>query len=565
MLFKPTPTSVLTTLVAAAAIGFSTTNVKAEDSIQTGDGLLTLSASLPDEIRAGQSFTYEVKVTNASDNVVLHDIQLRQRETKGFTVESVATTGNNQAKQDQSKKAMEEKKSNANKSMKISTLKPGESRTLKVTAAADEEGELKSCLEIASYTPALCLISKVVKPQLELTKVAPQKADRCSVIELQYAVKNGGSGDVGPFTVTDSLGDGLATIEGDTELKFDVDGLKAGDTRKFVARVYAQKPGEFSSRAEAKAENSKLNARSKQTTTKVSAADLAASIEGPRRLYGDQIARFTAKITNTGNADAENVRVRVLWAGDSNLVDLGEPEMARNQGSAAKKQGEKKQKGEPTPVKKDSKPADQQNADNKDSEKSSVGMDEETLTIDRLAAGQTATIEYAVRAGDVERLPTKVIATYVCSVDAAEDQAQARTEATSMAMAEVKIVRLPAMQLLVVDDEDPVSNGAEVRYMIRVWNEGDAPDNNVQLVAKLPEGLSFQSAEGPTKHNNDGATVTFEPIESMKAGERADYLVIAKSEGEGNVRFEAKLSSEKLSEAVSTQEPTRLFKRQQQQ
>lgn len=80
------------------------------------------------------------------------------------------------------------------------------------------------------------------------------------MITLTYTVKNGGSGDVGAFTVTDPLGSDLQTIEGNKTLEFKVDGLAAGDTRKFEARVFAVNAGEYSSRAEAKATDSDLSA-----------------------------------------------------------------------------------------------------------------------------------------------------------------------------------------------------------------------------------------------------------------------------------------------------------------
>ncbi|GAA5504841.1 DUF11 domain-containing protein [Novipirellula caenicola] len=576
-------TTSLFTVLVAAAIGIGPGVAQADEAITTGDGLLTLRASMPEETRVGESFTYTVEVTNASDNIVLHDIELKQRKAKGLSIESVSVKGadaKNQ-KKNNAKKTTTEKSSTSSDSMKIAMLNPGQSRTLEVTASADEEGELRSCLEIASYTPAICLSSKVVKPQLELTKTAPDKANRCDVIELEYAVKNGGSGDVGPFVVTDSLGDGLATIEGNSELEFKVDGLKAGDTRKFVARVYAQKAGTFSSRAEAKAKNSDLSSRSKETSTDVITADLAVNVEGPNRLYGDQMAEFTASITNTGNAPAENVQVRVLWPNKSRLLDMSDMSIAKQDKQSKQANNKQANKGEPTPAKDNKKSKDNQNAKtasdgdakdkksgkqssdkNSDKQKIAMEMNEDTITIDRLEAGQTATFDYALRAGDVDKLPTKVVATYVCTVDAAEDQAKAEARATSMAMAEAKIVRLPAMQLLVIDDEDPVSNGDEVVYMIRVWNEGDAADNKVKVVAELPEGLTFQSAEGPTKHNQDGSKITFEPIKTMQPGDRMDYKVIAKAEGNENVLFKAKLSSEKLSQEVTTEEPTRLFSRQ---
>ncbi|QDV43857.1 Large cysteine-rich periplasmic protein omcB precursor [Stieleria neptunia] len=560
----------------------------AQQSVQTGDGLLAIKAAMPDEARIGEEFTYEVEVTNNSDNVVLHDIKLRQRKAKGLTIESVSMKGNQDSKQQQDSKAANksrkdgkkkspgdsesqqaknsqqakdkpEENANASKDqMTISTLQPGDSRVFVVSATADEEGELRSCLEIASYTPALCLTSKVVKPELELTKTAPKKANRCEVIELTYEVKNGGSGDLGKLTVTDSLGEGLATIEGESELSFPVDGLAAGDSRRFVARVFAKKSGEFSSRAVAKADNDDLQSRSKKTTTKVSAADLDARVTGPSRIYGDGLATFTATITNTGNVAAESVDVAVKWPSAANLVDLDNYQLKTSSQKDSSSSQNKKQ-GQPTLAKKQDSQSQKKNKDQKQSEREKMQLQSESFVIDRLEPGQTAEFTYVVRTDNLEELPTEVQASYVCSIDSVEDQAKAEAKTTATAMATVTVVRLPALQIAVIDAEDPVKNGSKVQYLITVWNEGQAPDQDVQLSAKLPGNLKFDSAEGPTDVENEGDTITFAPIKSMEPGDRAEYTVTAKPTGTGSARFEATLQSKSLKSKVTSEEPTRLF------
>ena len=143
---------------------------------------------MPEETRIGEKVSYQVEVKNTSDIVTLHDIELQQLKAKGFSIASTSLT-----------EAMG-KKNSANKDaasdgiMKIAILKPSEKRTITVKASADEEGELRSCLAIVNYKPAICLTSQVIKPELELTKMAPKQASRCDVIELEYIVKNGGSG-----------------------------------------------------------------------------------------------------------------------------------------------------------------------------------------------------------------------------------------------------------------------------------------------------------------------------------------------------------------------------------
>ncbi|KAA1258650.1 Large cysteine-rich periplasmic protein omcB precursor [Rubripirellula obstinata] len=564
------------TAIVAVASGFG--HAGADDSMQTGDGLLMIKAAMPEQARVGESFTYNVEVINASDNVVLHNVKLKQSKAKGFIIESVSMQGksgncedcgedqnqssqqeskskNNSTSEKQSGSDQSQSKGKSKDSMIIKQLGPGESRTFVVHASADEEGELRSCLQIASYTPAMCLTSQIVKPQLELTKTAPKKANLCNVIELFYKVKNGGSGDVGNFTVTDSLGEGLATIEGSSELSFPVDGLAAGESREFVARVYAQKPGDFSSRAMAKAENSELNSRSKKTTTKVIAADLIAKVNGPSRIYGDDMAQFTATITNTGNVAADLVNVSVNWPSNSNLVDMGNYRLMKSTSSDQSQSESSNSQGEPTMAKKQ----DSSKQDSSGSNSQQVQMQSDSFVIERLEAGQSAQFTYAIRTDNLDKLPTKIEARYVCTVDAAEDQTKSTARATAMAMATAKVVRLPALQLAVIDDEDPVRNGSKVQYTINVWNEGDAPDQNVQLVAQLPNNLKFDSADGPTEVNNDGSRITFEPIKSMQPGDRAEYTVTAKPTGTGNARFEAALTSKMLQSEVIGEEPTRLF------
>ncbi|GAB5516079.1 MAG: DUF11 domain-containing protein [Rhodopirellula baltica] len=518
---------------------------------------------MPEEVRLGESFNYTVEVSNISDQVTLHRVKLAQKKAEGLTIESVSQQGE-KANEKQSQSEAEEKNRGSKNQMMIQALKPGESRTFDVQAVADQEGEIRSCLEVVSYKPAICLTSEAVKPQLELTKVAPKKANRCNVIKMEYTLKNGGSGDVGPITIKDSLGDGLATIEGNNELKFDIDGLEAGETRKFIARVYASKSGEFGSRAEAKATESDLSSRSKKTQTKVVSADLIAKVEGPNRLYGNDLAHFTATITNQGNAPAEDVRVNLMWPEAANLADVSEPQMKSNQSS---KQGDSKKQSEdePTPAKSEQDSASNQSESDNGNEQSkqtdSPKMAEKTLTIDTLKPGQSATIDYAIRTGELDEIPTKVKATSVCTVDVAEDEADATTRATATAMTRAKVVRLPALQLTVVDDEDPVNNGSEVTYTIKVWNEGDAIDNNVRLTAELPDGLKFVSADGPTELKEEGQSIQFAPIKKMQPGDEVTYTVKAEGDGEGSVRLTTQLASQSLSSKITAEEPTRIFRR----
>ncbi len=573
----PIPFAALAFLMFA----FGSPHARAQQSIETSDGMLRLVIDMPTETRAGESFSYTIKATNNSDQMTLRNVQLKQEKVKGFTVESVSVqpsqnkansskdsessqSATNSQEQQQGQDQGQQQAQNSQAKMTIDALEPGETRTIEVKAAADEEGQLRTCLEVVSYTPAICLTSKVVRPKLELTKTAPEQANRCRVIELEYTLKNGGTGDVAAIQITDDLGEGLATIEGNQNLKFDIDSLEAGETRKFVARVYARKPGEFSSRAIAKAENSELSSRSQRTTTRVNAAELDVQVTGTERLYGDQLAQFTATVTNRGDADAEDVRVNLQWPDQANLVDLSTVRVKQSSDQNQQSSPQSNQDNRPTTAESRASTdgANGTNGDQNGDAAAEMRMADRTMMIDRLKAGQTAEFTYAIRPGQLKTIPTKVKAHYVCTVSAAEDEAKARSETTSMAMATAKVVRLPALQLVAFDDEDPVSQGSEIAYTIRVWNEGDAPDQNVQIAVNLPEGLEFKKADGPTDHSMEGSKVVFEPIDTLQPGERREYQVMANSIGSGSVRVAAELTSQMLSQPVVAEEPTRLFDRQ---
>lgn len=541
---------------------------------EISDGTLIIAADLPEEVRSGESFEYELRMTNNSDNLTLHDVKVRQRPGDGFTIE----TARKESREQQNRQSGEQKQNgdsddnrgqsdreasqdaDGNTTFTIKKLEPGESQTVAVKATADGEGQLRTCLEIVDYRPAVCLTTRAVKPELAITKTAPKRANRCDLIRLEYTVRNEGSGDVGAFKVTDSLGENIKTIEGNDRLEFTVDGLAAGEERKFLGRVFATSTGTFGSRAEAVAESSDLKAQSKETETRVVAADLAVNVEGPQSLLNGELARFTATVTNNGNAAVENVDVRVNYPAEGDLVNVGDVTLTSNGGT-----GESKSEGQnPTVAEGGSSASTGDDGDNKTDESSNVAMTDEAMQIDRLEPGQSARFEYAIEPNGLDEVPTKVVAYFMCTIDEAVGEAEtARDKVQAAAMARSRVVRLPALQLVAVDSQDPVPEGEETVYTVRVLNEGNAPDSNLQLKAELPKGMSFVNAEGPTDTENTGQTVTFKSLDELDAGDRVEYRITAKSDGgrDGNVTFKVEVKSDNRQKAIGEEEPTTLFSR----
>ncbi len=673
---------------------------QAVQSMRTGDGMLSIQARFPAEVHTGQSFTYEVIVQNATDQVTLHDIRLRHTEGNGLTIESIRQADAAQPTADppQSDQPAEEppaaessaepaaaeqaegepaetvqppaepaesaepaadetateqpaaeptpdeptaseeaaaeqpatdeqpaaaepaaaaespqptaapqaeQPTGDNRTLAIDKLQPGQSRTFLVTASADQDGPVQACLLVESYLPAICLQATAVKPELNIVKTAPEQSQLCDVIELVYTVHNDGTGAVGRFEIIDELADGLKTIEGEERLSFTVDELAAGDTRRFVARVYATQTGQFNSRAEARAVESNLQSRSENVGPNVVGADLEVTLDGRGAVPSNSPAVFTASVTNTGNAVAENVQVVIRYPDAARLRQLSEPQMtegtedratpstqpdANDSPAAAEQQAATEPAAQPAdaePTASDASTVVQASVQRPDQEPGQVVQQaggaaeplaadaaqpsaaasspgraangQPSFTIGRLEPGQTAQFDYVLVSRNLDRIETQVEAQYVCELEGAVAGADSETRKTAQATAATRILRLPALQVYVVDEADPVATDQQVVYVIRVLNEGDAPDQKVAVTVNLPGQLKFASAEGPSEFQQQEQQITFEPVAELAPGDELEYRLSATAIDQGNVQIEVAVNSEALDAAVKTAEPTRLF------
>ena len=593
--------------------------------------MLAIEANLPQQVRIGEQFTYNVTVQNATDNVTLHDIELRHADQGSLTIESIDKQGDDkqqdQATNDQDATNQSDQPQNDNQrrsaepqsrfaqpedqrdqaagffgnessaqSLKIDSLQPGQSQAFQITASVDQEGPIEACLMITNYRPSICLQTTAIKPELKITKQSPERNQLCDVIELVYTVTNDGTGAVGKFEIRDDLSDGLRTIDDKETLAFTVDQLKGGDTRKFVARVYATKTGDFRSRAYAEAVDSDLSARSENVGPEIVGAELQVDVQGRNAVPSDTPAVFTATVTNTGLAPAENVQVAVHIPEHANLRRMSEVQLRqrdpsqlatdRRSSQANPSQDRSQSRGQVQEATNES--VNQPNAEQTAAERLTqgrrtaqqnqtagaataesgsaadqqaemqAGMRAEEFSIERLEPGQSAQFDYVLTARNQDKIDTRVIARSVCNFDS--DQGVSYDAASEdTAIASTRIVRLPGLQVYTLDDADPVEVGSPITYTIRVKNEGDAPDQDIQITATLPEQMKLDNADGPTESQQEGKTITFQPIDQLNPGEEAEYTLTATVQSAGAVQLKVELVSQSFTSPVETAEPTRLY------
>lgn len=537
--------------------------------------MLQLRVEAPESVRVRNDFEYDIHVTNTTDNVILRDVQIAQESSKGVEIEAahVGAQSNEQKKSDKKQSAKKQKQAekkqqqaekkqqqaekqqqqaekkqqssqSRQKTWTINELKPGETKVIHVTAASDKEGQAEMCLMVKSYTPALCFTTNVVKPQLDLVMKTPEEAIICQPFEIEYFVRNPGSGDLKKLQLNVQLPEGLELTNGKKSIEFPIDGLEAEGVRKFVANVVARKAGEFSTRATATAPND-LKARSEKRSIKIRAPQLAVAVNGPDRVYLERDATYTLMVTNHGDAPARDATLMLHFPQSAGLVSTGqiqdtEEKVAKKQQGKAKsdaksKKGEQKKQAE--------------------TKTSSSEYADETWEIGALQPGETKMVQVTLSPSDAEKMQLKAVATHICGPESKSE------EVTAMANTATEVISVPALAIAVVDEQDPVGVDQEVTYRVVLKNEGTAPAKDLNVRINLPEELSFISAEGPTKADTEEQSVKFKTVKTLNAGDEVTWQLRVKAEKSGDVRFPVHVTSKQSEQPIKAEEPTRLIKR----
>lgn len=472
-------------------------------ALPTGDRAtsnLLVEATAPNRVAVGKTFDYQIKLTNLSKNLVLENIVVRQDLGEHLAID------HSEPKSGKSDKKGAE-------SWSVDRLAPGESKTIQIQALGEDVGSAANCIRV-SYQPSLCFTTEFVKPEIQVTKEAPAQANICEVIPARYVVTNTGTGPAKGVVLRDELPEGLTTADGAKVVEANLGDIPQGESKEHKVELAAAKPGDYGSRAVANGEDD-LSATSKKTTTAFRAAEINVAIVGPDAVYLDQPSTYRVTVKNTGEAPA--VGTKLVVQTDPNLrIDRVSKSTSADKAPDASTEGQL------------------------------------TWELGDLAPNAESVVSFTGVGKGAEAMEHTATATALCA--RSEDLA-----ATATTVTQTEIISLPALRLEMIDDHDPVQVGENVTYSINVKNQGQGDDRNVQVVVKLPEGLTHVSNEGSSNGKVDGQTITFEPVAKLSPKEHLDYSVVAKAEKVGDVRTTVELTSDYLTTPAPEVEPTRLI------
>jgi len=377
----------------------------------------------------------------------------------------------------------------------LSDMDSGAVQTIKVWLRADKEGILDNCATVRA-DPKVCAATRVVKPDIQLTKSEPADVTICDPIPVTLVVKNTGSSRLTGVKVTDNMPDGLSS-DGKSVVVFDAGSLAPGEGKEFKLNAAAAATGKYQDTAQATSDQG-VTAKASASTA-VHQAVLALSCKAREQQYIGRPFDVCLTVANTGDAAAAGAQVMM-----------------------------------PVPA----------------------GLTVNSATAGGRVSGNNLVWDLGSLGVNA---PQNVCATLV-SANAGTFDFNATAKCTCAAQVSTscstKVMGIPAILLEKWDDPDPVAIGDTTTYTTRVTNQGSAADTNVRVVVTVDAELVPVSSPDGTI---DGQTVTFPTVPNLAPKAVVTFKVVAKGVKAGQAFTKFSLTSDMLKSPVTATESTTVY------
>lgn len=286
-------------LLAATAAAGENENIKIRDGKMyswkgfpgpcpaPSQSLILLEKEIPLEVVRGDTYTYEIQVTNRSA-YTMKQIVVTDTLPDNFKLESSDPAGTVTGKTIQ---------------WVFKDFAPKESRLITLKGQATAVGTLVHAgdAEVTFVLP--CSVQTVaVEPKLAITKSLPAEVNIWESIPCRIVVTNPGSFAATNVVITDTLPANLVTADGKNAFEMKVGTLRPGESKEFAGNLKALESGTYVNKALAAADRG-LTAEASATVV-VHKAVLKITKAGPKDTYIGYPIPYDITVTNTGDAPA---------------------------------------------------------------------------------------------------------------------------------------------------------------------------------------------------------------------------------------------------------------------
>lgn len=382
----------------------------------------------------------------------------------------------------------------------LGKLKGKETREIKIMGKATKPGSFKNCA-LPEYDRYLCQSIKVINPQIALTKEMPSEARINEQIPVKLKISNTGSGTARNVVVTDTLPNRLNAVNSpERMLRFNVGDLDEGQSKTLQFLATSAHTGTYTNTAKAVADGN-LSATAADATI-IRKSQLSLTKDATERQYAGRNVDYTITVKNDGDALAKNV---VITDPVPNTLSF----LSGSDGARL--------------------------------------VDNTIMwNIGNLRPGATRTVK--------ARLKSSVMGTVSNTAYAKSEQAP-QVSATDKTL----LIGVPGILLEVIDSTDPLEVGDVGKYTITASNQGSAPGHDVRIVCEIEDNMEIISATGSTPGTVAGNSVTFSPVASLPAKQKAEWSIRIRAKTPGDVRFTTRMMSRELQRPVMETESTTIY------
>ncbi len=374
-------------------------------------------------------------------------------------------------------------------------------RRIRLEMVAERRGDA-ACNAVVTASTGTARRVRVTEPQLTIKQSAPERVLAGDQVAITITIANPGDGATDPVTLRAKLSDGLRGDKSQ-EMTNDIGTLAAGETRTVRLVCTSAKGGPQKVTTNASA-NGGLKAAA-ETSTMVAEPKVVAEISGPRLRYLEKSAKFDVKVSNPGDAPAQDVKVLVYVP--AGFKPAGEPSSGGRYDYATRTM---------------------------------------SWSIPAMAPGETKEFSYKCTAIQEGAHKSAVVAE---AARGAKGAGELMTRVESAA----------ALTMQIRDLDDPIEIGGEASYEIRIANQGTKDAADVELRALVPREMSVVSATGPATHRAEGQEIVFAKLSRLPPGKEEIFRVTAKGLKAGETRFRVRLTADCLTEPVIQEESTRIY------